>query len=131
MPDPRPPRLLILEDDDLLAEMIRLVATEAGFEGMVAGSAAELFGLVRQHPDAALMLDIIMPEVDGLEVLRELVRLGFRGPVQVLSGCEPLYLDTVTRLAERQGVNLRGAFQKPATPTQLQAMIEGLRTSLA
>lgn len=121
------PRLLILEDDALLAELIRLVGASAGLEGEVAASPAELFRLVDLHPDAALMLDIIMPEMDGLEVLRELARRGFRGPIQVLSGCEPIYLDTVGRLAERQGLNLRGTFQKPATPAQLQALVEGLR----
>ena len=65
-------RLLVVDDDEAVAEGLSLALSEAGYETSVApGGQAALDALGSQTFDAVL-LDIKMPDVDGLEVLRRI-----------------------------------------------------------
>lgn len=65
-------RILLIEDDARLAEMVSEYLGEAGFR--VAVAAAGRAGLERltREPYDALVLDLMLPDMDGLEVCREL-----------------------------------------------------------
>ena len=81
-------RILICEDDDALSEALRFALTQSGFavdrvaDGMSADEALKgaEFGL--------LLLDLGLPKLDGLEVLRRLRRRNDALPVLILSGRE-------------------------------------------
>lgn len=81
-------RILISEDDAALAEALRFALTQAGFavdcvdNGLAADEALKnaVFGL--------LILDLGLPKLDGLEVLRRLRRRNDALPVLILSGRE-------------------------------------------
>ena len=81
-------RILICEDDDALAEALRFALTQSGFavdrvaDGLSADEALKgaEFGL--------LLLDLGVPKLDGLEVLRRLRRRNDALPVLILSGRE-------------------------------------------
>lgn len=81
-------RILICEDDDALAEALRFALTQSGFavdrvaDGLSADEALKgaEFGL--------LLLDLGLPKLDGLEVLRRLRRRNDALPVLILSGRE-------------------------------------------
>ncbi len=66
------PRILLIEDDARLAEMVSEYLGEAGFR--VAVAAAGRAGLERltREPYDALVLDLMLPDMDGLEVCRQL-----------------------------------------------------------
>jgi DNA-binding response OmpR family regulator len=65
-------RILLIEDDSRLAGMVSEYLGEAGFRVSVAGSGkAALEASRREHYDA-LVLDLTLPDIDGLEVCREL-----------------------------------------------------------
>ncbi len=65
-------RILLIEDDARLAEMVSEYLGEAGFR--VAVAAAGRAGLERltREPYDALVLDLMLPDMDGLEVCRQL-----------------------------------------------------------
>src|SRR3954464_15043624 len=78
-------RLLIVEDN---AELSRLVAgglSAAGYESDIVGSAAEAREAVSSVSYAAMILDLGLPDGDGLSVLRELRRQMEPLPVLVLT----------------------------------------------
>ncbi len=65
-------RILLIEDDSRLAEMISEYLGESGFRvSVAAGGRAGLERLARE-PFDALVLDLMLPDMDGLEVCREL-----------------------------------------------------------
>src|SRR5437879_2542341 len=65
-------RILLIEDDARLAEMVSEYLGEAGFRvSPAAGGRAGLERLARE-PFDALVLDLMLPDMDGLEVCREL-----------------------------------------------------------
>src|SRR3954467_12645492 len=78
-------RVLIIDDDRALRDALRRALTLAGYEVETAeGGALGLTLAAERHPDAVL-LDIGMPGVDGLEVCRRLRARGDRVPVLMLT----------------------------------------------
>jgi two-component system, OmpR family, response regulator MprA len=78
-------RLLIIDDDRALRDALRRALTLAGYEVETAeGGALGLALAAERHPDAVL-LDIGMPGVDGLEVCRRLRGSGNRVPILMLT----------------------------------------------
>ncbi len=66
------PRLLVVDDDATVGRMVKINLAAEGFEVLVGHSGAEALSLVASAPPDCVLLDIMMPEMDGLEVCRRL-----------------------------------------------------------
>lgn len=124
------PRLYIVDDDSLVAELVAVMGRRAGFEPRVVKDPGTLADLLRQDPASALVLDIVMPDIDGLEILKILGKEQFRGPILILSGMDALYLEAATRSAKRLGLSFSGTLSKPIDLAQLDEFITRMRESL-
>jgi two-component system response regulator MprA len=78
-------RILIVDDDRALRDALRRVLTLAGYDTETAAGGAEALELIRDRVPDAVVLDIGMPDVDGLEVCRRLRAAGDRVPVLMLT----------------------------------------------
>jgi len=67
-------RILVVEDEKDVREMIRLNLKAAGFDVVEAGSGAEALALAKNDPPKVIILDLMMPEMSGIEVCRALRR---------------------------------------------------------
>jgi DNA-binding response OmpR family regulator len=65
-------RILLIEDDPRLAEMVSEYLGQAGFRVAAAGSGKEGLERLAREPFDALVLDLTLPDIDGLEVCRQL-----------------------------------------------------------
>ena len=65
-----PQRVLVVDDQDDIREMARLVLTGAGYEVVIARSGREALRLAAEAPYDLMLLDINMPELDGWATLR-------------------------------------------------------------
>jgi CheY-like chemotaxis protein len=89
-------KLLVVDDQVGLTRVMRLVAEELGYETRIANcplQATEMF--IAFRPDVVI-LDMIMPEKDGIDVLNEILLTGTRARVVLTSGMS----DGLLRLAE-------------------------------
>jgi len=77
-------RVLLADDDPSLREVVRYALDRAGFEVIEAGDGRQALDRFRQHAVDLVVLDVLMPELDGLEVCREL-RKASRVPIVFLS----------------------------------------------
>jgi two-component system, OmpR family, response regulator MprA len=78
-------RILVVDDEPAVREAVDRALRLQGYETELAGDGAEaLDALAARAPDA-LVLDVLMPRVDGLEVCRRLRAAGDRTPVLVLT----------------------------------------------
>ena len=66
------PSILLVEDDRRLAEMVSEYLGEAGFSVSVAGDGRTGLARLAAEPCDALVLDLMLPDMDGLEVCRQL-----------------------------------------------------------
>jgi two-component system phosphate regulon response regulator OmpR len=63
-------RILLIEDDVRLAAMVSEYLGAAGFRATIAPSGAAGLDLLKREPFDALLLDLMLPDMDGLEVCR-------------------------------------------------------------
>jgi two-component system, OmpR family, alkaline phosphatase synthesis response regulator PhoP len=67
-----PHKVLIVEDDADIAQLVKLYLEREGFHTNVAKSGAEALKLIKsEHPDL-LILDLMLPEIDGIEVCKKI-----------------------------------------------------------
>ena len=64
--------ILIVEDDRATAELVRLYLIREGYRAIVAADGAEGLRLALEHDPALIVLDLMLPRMDGLELCRTL-----------------------------------------------------------
>ncbi|HEX8976318.1 MAG TPA: response regulator transcription factor [Solirubrobacteraceae bacterium] len=78
-------RVLVVDDDRGLREVLRRALTMSGYEVRLAENGTEALNEVSSGAPDAMVLDIGLPDIDGLEVTRQLRREGNRLPVLMLT----------------------------------------------
>lgn len=114
------PTILVADDDPHLREVVRYALEQAGFQVEEAKDGREALEKVRARPPSLLVLDLMMPELDGLEVCRE-VRRTQPVPIVFLSSRDD-ELDRVLAL-ELGGDDF---VPKPFSPRELLARVKAV-----
>src|SRR5260370_7734431 len=78
-------QVLVIEDEQRMAELLRRGLTEEGHHVVVARNGAEGLEMAQSFPFDAIVLDIVLPEVNGLTVARRLRESNNRTPVLMLT----------------------------------------------
>lgn len=79
-------KILVIDDDRMNGDLLRAVLTRHGYEVHTSTSGREGMKLFRQHTPRATVLDLRMPEMDGLTVLKEIRAADPNAPVIILGG---------------------------------------------
>ncbi len=66
------PLVLVADDEEDIVLLVSAVLSRAGFEVLQASDGAQALQLVRERRPRLVVLDVAMPELDGLDVLRRL-----------------------------------------------------------
>lgn len=125
------PRLLLIDDEPALADFLAAAARECEFEPAIAKDEADFRRQFAESRPQMVALDLGMPETDGVEYLRFLADEKYREPVLIISGFDRRVLESAFRLGEALGLHMAGPVEKPARLEELEAVLNGLRPSLA
>jgi CheY-like chemotaxis protein len=93
MSSPQVPRVLIVEDDEAVREMVRAALTGLGFPVQLASSGALAIEIFRQGQTDVVLLDVRMPIMDGPRTLLALRQSGLPVRCCFMSG----HADSYTR----------------------------------
>src|SRR3989442_2769530 len=90
MPMQRPVRVLVVDDEENIRELLAMGLRYEGFEVEVGdGGRAALAAVPKFRPDL-IVLDVMMPDLEGFEVCRRLQSEGVRAPVIFLTARKSL-----------------------------------------
>jgi excisionase family DNA binding protein len=78
------PAVLVVVDDDRMRELVRLELERAGYDVQTAASADEGLAAIERRAPGLVLLDVLMPPVDGWEMLRRIEERHGAGAVPVL-----------------------------------------------
>jgi CheY-like chemotaxis protein len=101
-----PPAILVVDDDKLARHTLRHVLEHAGFTVILAAGGRQALRTFQERPFAAVVTDIMMPSMDGLRLIRELLALQPSAGIVAISGAEK-------RLEVARQVGAKAALRKP------------------
>ena len=129
--EPAPLRVLLLDDDTFMLELLQDMLNELGSFDMSAESdARRALKRLAAVPPALLICDLAMPDMDGIEFMQAAALAGFGGHVLLLSGVDSGVRRAAEELARAYGLKVLGAFKKPISPHELAAALAALRSPL-
>ena len=124
------PRLLLIDDEPALAAFIANAAGLSGYSAQVAIDYIEFRAKFLENRPNMIALDLGMPGMDGVELLRFLAEENYGGPVLIISGFDRRVLESAFRLGLALGLNMVGPLEKPVRLEVLETLLNSLRPTL-
>jgi CheY-like chemotaxis protein len=93
-------RLLVIDDDPAIMDIVRRVAEGLGFDVRTTVRADEFAEIYESFKPTVVVLDLVMPEVDGVELAHWLAHVGSKARVVFLTGHNPRFTDAARALAD-------------------------------
>ncbi|WP_284642882.1 response regulator transcription factor [Paenibacillus silviterrae] len=111
-------KILIVDDEPEIVELIRLYLEKEGYEVISTNNGTHALELMRVHRPDLVILDILLPEMDGIEICRQL-RKTYNTPILFIS-CKHEDMDIIL------GFSIGGDdyITKPFSPGQLVARVK-------
>lgn len=119
-----PAHILLVEDDPGIAEQLTGILEKAGFKVTVASDGEEALKLVETTKFDLILLDIVLPKLDGRSVLRRIHEIGDRTPVILITG-------VYTREADEDEGFYLGAVGYIRKPFRGQVVVARIRAILS
>lgn len=114
--------VLIVDDDCELGSFVVEVLERAGMRSTIAGNAVEFLELLSPGYQI-IFLDLVLPEMDGIELLRKLSERGCRTPLVLMSGLGSRIMQSAMELGEALGLNICGRLIKPFRRAELESVV--------
>lgn len=113
--------LLLIDDEPAFGRFIAHAAEAGGYQAHLTISAEPFMAQYRELRPDAVAIDLQMPHVDGVQLLRFLSEEKCTAPVIIVSGFDRRVLDSSMRLGTALGLNMVGPLEKPV---RLQAFLD-------
>ena len=120
-------RILIIDDERPFGELLGEIARPEGFEVFVTDRPREFLEQLERFQPSVVSVDLMMPEVDGVDLLRELAIRRCEANVFVTSGADVRTLSAARRLGRQFGLQIAGLIPKPVRAAEFRTMLEGVR----
>ncbi len=120
-------KILVIDDDRLVCSLLEETLTEEGYDVIVTNSAEQGVSLYQKNRIDLVITDIIMPDKEGLETIRELIRLSPHIKIIAMSGGGIVPGEEYLAIASRMGASC--TLSKPFNREELlQAIAKTLDT---
>ena len=116
--------ILLIDDDDTLRNMLKVYLEKHDFSVLEAENGKIGIELYKEHEPDLVITDIIMPDMEGLETIKELKRHDSGIKIIVISGGGRLNPDTYLNMAKQFGV--QRTFIKPFHMKDMLAAVKKL-----
>jgi EAL domain-containing protein (putative c-di-GMP-specific phosphodiesterase class I)/FixJ family two-component response regulator len=123
-------RILLLDDEPFMLKLLASMLAGLGFDSVICcdnGAAALGWVDAQGAPPNLILLDLNMPQMDGIEFVRKLVEHGYTGSLILVSGEDERVLQMAERLVQAHQITMLGHLSKPVSLAGLSAIVDKWR----
>lgn len=117
-------RVLIIDDDKRICRIIKRVADDLGVDSLAIDNPAEFESAYLRYEPNIILMDLQMPRLDGIELLRKLAEQHSEAAIILVSGMDRSVLETTDKLGKSLGLNMVGVLNKPIDIDDLKIILE-------
>jgi FixJ family two-component response regulator len=117
------PKILIVDDDASVRDSVRRLGSSLGYVVQVYASAEQFLESLRPDVNGCIILDVQLPDLDGLEVQRRLAEMRLSIPIVFLTGRGDIPMSVQAMKA--------GAVEFLTKPFRSEQLVEAIRAALA
>ena len=116
-------RLLIVDDEPRFAAFVERVAEPLGYEVEITNHGRDFQAAYRRKLPDIVVIDMVMPDIDGNELVLWLVEQHCAADVIIITGYHPDYAVNARLLAEFKGLRSVATLSKPISVARLRAVL--------
>lgn len=125
------PVLAMVDDEPGMCRLIERIGKDCGYRVFATTNPLHFKTEVAGLAPAIIIIDLQIPGMDGIELLRELSALGLTARVLVISGSDPKVMESAMFLGTARGMRMAGCLQKPLRVDDLRKILDRLNPHLA
>ena len=118
-------RLLVCDDEPAVGRFVENVAASLGYDVRITTSGEQLMEVYDDFKPTTILLDMVMPGVDGNEVIVWLAEIRCAARLIIMTGYHPDYADHAAILAKYKGLGSARTLHKPFGIKELQSALAG------
>jgi EAL domain-containing protein (putative c-di-GMP-specific phosphodiesterase class I) len=122
-------RLLIIDDEEDICDLIAEIGERRGLEPRTTSSAENVQQILADFIPDIIMMDLMMPGIDGVELLRLLSEKAKNARLCLISGSDARVLNSARRLGSAHGLNVVAALEKPLSIETLNNFFDQMTSS--
>ena len=122
-PAPPPKRLLVMDDEAAFGRFVRRIAEAEGYEVELLTQPRDFADTFDRFRPGMVILDVVMPEIDGIELIRWLIARTARIGLVIMTGFNPMYASMGAVLADAHGLMEVTSLVKPIGVADLRKLL--------
>lgn len=122
--------MLILDDEQDIADLIGSLGRRAGFEPIVTTDPTTFQQSLDTRVPDVIVLDLQMPEMDGVEILRELATRKVESAILLVTGMDLRTIAAAEQYGRSRNLRVVGCLQKPFAPEELLERLIAVNTQI-
>lgn len=123
------PKFLVLDDELLTAQTISQMAMVFGYDSTFTTEPTTFFEMINDWAPDIIAIDLMMPEMDGVQVMEQLAKEDCRAKLIITSGVGGKILTAAGLSAEQHGLDIVGILSKPFSSAKFSALLKGSAVS--
>lgn len=116
-------RLLIVDDEPAICEFVSRAAVGVGFDVRATTRASEFMETFKEFNPTHIILDVLIPEMDGIELIQWLAAAGCTAKIAVITGGQWNYAKAAEKLGTIRGLPSVTTLRKPVSLADLRAVL--------
>ncbi len=118
------PKLIVADDDPIIINLIKEVAEGIGYKVSSASNGKRLLNTINETCPSIIILDMVMPDMDGIETLKKLAIKKCTAAIILITGYQQYYLETGSVIGTAHGLNIIGTLYKPFSLETLNKLLQ-------
>ncbi|WP_264713677.1 response regulator [Limobrevibacterium gyesilva] len=116
--------VLVVDDRKDVAVTLAEMCRACGFDAEVAEDGVGMLGLLQRHRPSCVIVDVMMPDQDGYEAMKDIARFDPSLPVMLVTGHGDVWLQMGVTLGRAQGLTAVHTATKPVRVHAVRAFLE-------